>query len=152
MEERDISNEVVIHFYKANPFSTVKSPFVVEVFGFCSNQKILTIVMEYMVNGDLYQLLHKNSHSHSLSMLQRMRMARHCALGLSVLHSQSIIHRDVKSMNILVGQLRNVSHFKVSEDYSCKLTDFGCSKLVSDRQVYNTINSGLYHLILLLIP
>lgn len=58
--------------------------------------------MEYMVNGDLYQLLHKSAHSHPLSMLQRMRMARHCALGLSVLHSQSIIHRDVKSMNILV--------------------------------------------------
>lgn len=30
----------------------------------------------------------------------------------------------------------------MSEDYSCKLTDFGCSKLVSDRQVYNTVNSG----------
>eukprot|EP01127_Copromyxa_protea_P018246 TRINITY_DN5698_c0_g2_i1.p1 TRINITY_DN5698_c0_g2~~TRINITY_DN5698_c0_g2_i1.p1 ORF type:complete len:755 (-),score=74.70 TRINITY_DN5698_c0_g2_i1:66-2300(-) len=111
--------------------STVKSPFVVDVFGFCSNQKILTIVMEYMVNGDLYQLLHKGTNAHPLSMLHRMRMARHCAMGLSVLHTQSIIHRDVKSMNILV-----------TEDYSCKLTDFGCSKLVSDRQVYNTINSG----------
>jgi len=41
------------------------------------------------------------------------------------------MHRDVKSMNVLV-----------SEDYACKLTDFGCAKLVSDREIYNTINSG----------
>jgi hypothetical protein len=30
----------------------------------------------------------------------------------------------------------------VSQDYSCKLTDFGCAKLVADTQYLNTYNSG----------
>lgn len=60
-----------------------------------------------------------------------MRMARHCALGLEFLHNAGVMHRDVKSMNILIG-----------EDYSCKYTDFGTAKIVSEQHKYHTINSG----------
>jgi len=41
------------------------------------------------------------------------------------------MQRDIKSLNVLV-----------TEGYSCKLTDFGCSKLISDRDYINTLNSG----------
>jgi serine/threonine protein kinase len=58
-------------------------------------------------------------------------MARHCALGVSFLHGNGLMHRDIKSMNILV-----------TEDYSCKLTDFGCAKLANAASVLNTVNSG----------
>lgn len=30
----------------------------------------------------------------------------------------------------------------MTDDYSCKLTDFGCAKLIHDRQVLHTVNSG----------
>eukprot|EP01128_Nolandella_sp_AFSM9_P007384 TRINITY_DN4027_c0_g1_i1.p1 TRINITY_DN4027_c0_g1~~TRINITY_DN4027_c0_g1_i1.p1 ORF type:complete len:777 (+),score=148.30 TRINITY_DN4027_c0_g1_i1:242-2332(+) len=109
-----------------------RSPYIAEIYGFSNAGNILTIVMEYFPRGDLYTILHKKAHLHPLSMLQRMRMARHVALGLRFLHNNRIIHRDMKSMNILV-----------SDEYSCKLTDFGTAKLVaSDRQMYNTVNSG----------
>eukprot|EP01130_Rhizamoeba_saxonica_P018656 TRINITY_DN9407_c0_g1_i2.p1 TRINITY_DN9407_c0_g1~~TRINITY_DN9407_c0_g1_i2.p1 ORF type:complete len:441 (-),score=67.46 TRINITY_DN9407_c0_g1_i2:50-1372(-) len=106
-----------------------RSNYVVEVYGYSTSGNILTIVMEYMKNGSLYDLIHTKKTP--LSIIQRIRMARHCALGVAVLHSNKVIHRDVKSMNILVDDY-----------YACKLTDFGCAKLISDRQYMNTVNSG----------
>lgn len=104
--------------------------YVVDVIGYSSSHHILTIVMEYMKKGSLYDMLHTKKEK--LSLLQRMRMARHCALGLQFLHSLGIIHRDIKSMNILVG-----------DDLSCKLTDFGTAKSINHNYYQmNTANSG----------
>eukprot|EP01122_Echinamoeba_exundans_P009577 TRINITY_DN3422_c0_g1_i1.p1 TRINITY_DN3422_c0_g1~~TRINITY_DN3422_c0_g1_i1.p1 ORF type:complete len:924 (+),score=140.10 TRINITY_DN3422_c0_g1_i1:50-2821(+) len=107
----------------------MRSPYVVEVLGYCSSGHILTIVMEFMKKGSLYDVLHQRKEP--LSLLQRMRMARQCALSVAHLHSAAVIHRDIKSMNILC-----------TEDYICKLTDFGCAKLINDRTIFNTANSG----------
>ena len=49
-------------------------------------------------------------------------MARHVCLGLQYLHfEKEIVHRDIKSMNVLV-----------TNNYGCKLTDFGTVRLLSD--------------------
>lgn len=110
-----------------------KCQYTVDIIGYSTSPKLLTIVMEYMQKGSLFDVLHKRKEK--LSTLQRMRMARHCALGIQRLHNCGVIHRDVKSMNILV-----------TEDYSCKLTDFGCGKIINDgvnsTNHLNTSNSG----------
>jgi serine/threonine protein kinase len=107
----------------------MRSPYVVKVLGYCSSGHILTIVMEFMRKGSLYDVLHQRKEP--LSLLQRMRMARQCALSVAHLHAAAVIHRDIKSMNILC-----------TEEYICKLTDFGCAKLINDRTIFNTANSG----------
>jgi len=59
-------------------------------------------------------------------------MARQILFGLDLLHEYGILHRDIKSMNILVTQY-----------FDCKITDFGMSKLISDDlEVFNTANAG----------
>uniref|UniRef100_A0A6B2L6E5 Protein kinase domain-containing protein n=1 Tax=Arcella intermedia TaxID=1963864 RepID=A0A6B2L6E5_9EUKA len=106
-----------------------RSPYTVEIYGYSSAGNTLVIVMEYMSLGDLYGILHKKRHP--LSKLQRMRMARHVAYGVAFLHSHHVMHRDIKSMNVLV-----------TEDYACKLTDFGTAKIVQSNALFNTINAG----------
>lgn len=88
--------------------------------------------MEFFERGDLYKVLHTEKEKNPLSLLQRMRMARHTALGVNYMHDLGLMHRDIKSMNILV-----------TNDYECKLTDFGCTKVVNERQAHNTVATGM---------
>lgn len=107
-----------------------KSQYVAEVYGFTSIDNNLIIVMEYFPNGDLFNLLHKKKIH--LEPLRRIIMARQILFGLDLLHENGILHRDIKSMNILVTQY-----------FDCKITDFGMSKLISDDlEVFNTANAG----------
>jgi len=110
-----------------------RSAFIVELFGYNYHSGTLSIIMEYMSKGDLYNILHTNPHKHYLSRIMRFRMARHIALGVSHLHKYGIMHRDIKSMNVLV-----------SDDYACKLSDFGTAKIVTSTIQYltYTMNAG----------
>uniref|UniRef100_A0A6B2L174 Protein kinase domain-containing protein n=1 Tax=Arcella intermedia TaxID=1963864 RepID=A0A6B2L174_9EUKA len=95
------------------------SRYVVNVYGYSYSDKRLSIVMEYMNRGSLRSLLHDSKIQ--LPLIHRIRMARHCIRGLIFLHLNGIVHRDIKSANILVGK-----------DYSCKISDFGCAKLMEN--------------------
>ncbi|XXG86028.1 hypothetical protein AAC387_Pa11g1012 [Persea americana] len=81
------------------------------------------LVYEYVPNGSLKESLSGKSGIH-LDWKKRLRIALGSARGLSYLHELAnppIIHRDVKSTNILLD-----------ESFTAKVSDFGLSKLVSD--------------------
>ncbi|XP_010247922.1 PREDICTED: receptor-like protein kinase HSL1 [Nelumbo nucifera] len=83
------------------------------------------LVFEYMENGNLFQALQrqfKGGHP-ELNWLQRYKIAVGAAKGIAYLHhdcSPAIIHRDIKSTNILLD-----------EDYEPKIADFGIAKTVA---------------------
>lgn len=76
---------------------------------------------DYMESGSLWDVLHEgSSKKNKLDWVTRLRIALGAAQGLAYLHhdcSPRIIHRDVKSKNILLDK-----------DYEAHLTDFGIAK------------------------
>ncbi|KAL5739803.1 hypothetical protein ACOSQ2_028983 [Xanthoceras sorbifolium] len=96
---------------------------LVGLVGFCFEQREQMLVYEYMSNGTLRESLSGKSGIH-LDWKRRLRIVLGSARGLAYLHELAnppIIHRDVKSTNILLD-----------ENLTAKVADFGLSKLVSD--------------------
>ncbi|KAL5991441.1 hypothetical protein ACLOJK_012350 [Asimina triloba] len=96
---------------------------LVGLVGFCFEQGEQMLVYEYIPNGTLRESLSERSNI-QLDWKRRLRITLGSAKGLAYLHELAnppIIHRDVKSTNILLD-----------ESLSAKVSDFGLSKLVSD--------------------
>uniref|UniRef100_A0A0E0NLN6 non-specific serine/threonine protein kinase n=1 Tax=Oryza rufipogon TaxID=4529 RepID=A0A0E0NLN6_ORYRU len=75
---------------------------------------------DYLENGSLWDVLHGSSKKQKLDWEARLRIALGAAQGLAYLHhdcNPRIIHRDVKSKNILLDK-----------DYEAHLADFGIAK------------------------
>ncbi|GLJ34401.1 hypothetical protein SUGI_0691600 [Cryptomeria japonica] len=97
---------------------------LVGLIGFCTEQGEQMLVYEYMPNGTLRENLNGES---KLDWSKRLQIALDCAKGLNYLHELAnppIIHRDVKSNNILLD-----------ENLNAMVADFGLSKLVADTGV-----------------
>ncbi|MBA0855424.1 hypothetical protein Goshw_013692, partial [Gossypium schwendimanii] len=73
---------------------------VVRFIGACTKSPQLSIVTEYMPGGSLYDYLHKNHNVLKLSQL--LKFAIDVCKGMEYLHQNHIIHRDLKTANLLM--------------------------------------------------
>uniref|UniRef100_A0A0D9XCR8 Protein kinase domain-containing protein n=1 Tax=Leersia perrieri TaxID=77586 RepID=A0A0D9XCR8_9ORYZ len=107
---------------------------LVSLVGYCWEKDHLALVYEYMSQGTLYDHLRGNNGvRETLNWRTRIRVAVEAAQGLDYLHkgcSPPIIHRDVKTQNILLGQ-----------NLQAKIADFGLSKTyLSDTQTHISVS------------
>ncbi|KAK6945857.1 Legume lectin domain [Dillenia turbinata] len=92
---------------------------LVQLIGWCHEKKELLLVYEFMPNGSLYSHLFKER---SLTWEIRYKIARGLASALLYLHEegeQCVLHRDIKSSNIMLDS-----------NFNAKLGDFGLARLV----------------------
>ncbi|KAG7589149.1 Wall-associated receptor kinase C-terminal [Arabidopsis suecica] len=99
---------------------SLKHPNLVILYGCTSrHSRELLLVYEYISNGTLAEHLHGNrAEARPLCWSTRLNIAIETASALYYLHKSEIIHRDVKTTNILLD-----------DNYQVKVADFGLSRL-----------------------
>ncbi|RCV37188.1 hypothetical protein SETIT_8G042900v2 [Setaria italica] len=108
----------------------VDHPNIVRFIGSCTKPPQFYIVTECMSRGSLFDFLH-NEHN-VLDLPAVLKYALDVCRGMSYLHQKGIIHRDLKSANLLLGK-----------DHVVKVADFGLARF-QDEGGSMTAETGTY--------
>ncbi|KAL7600060.1 hypothetical protein Lser_V15G21996 [Lactuca serriola] len=105
---------------------------IINFVGFCDEGKEMILVYEFATHGGLDKYLS----SANLTWLKRLQICLGAARGLSYLHNptgtqQRILHRDLKSANILLD-----------ENWHAKIADFGLSKIGPQNMQYTFLTNN----------
>ena len=97
---------------------------VVKFRGVSISSPLFYIVMEFCSYGSVFDVLRRRREKNSCTKpTQVLDWAKQISNGLNYLHSNKIVHRDVKSPNILIA-----------ENFVLKISDFGTSKQLGNKQ------------------
>ncbi|XP_020726336.2 mitogen-activated protein kinase kinase kinase 13 [Odocoileus virginianus] len=97
----------------------LKHPNIIAFKGVCTQAPCYCIIMEYCAHGQLYEVLRAGR---KITPRLLVDWSTGIASGMNYLHLHKIIHRDLKSPNVLVTHTDAV-----------KISDFGTSKELSDK-------------------
>ncbi|PON36285.1 Serine/threonine protein kinase [Parasponia andersonii] len=97
--------------------ATLKHPNIVRFIGACRKPMVWCIVTEYAKGGSVRQFLMKRQ-SRSVPLKLAVKQALDVARGMAYVHGLGLIHRDLKSDNLLIFS-----------DKSIKIADFGVARI-----------------------
>ncbi|KAK4429446.1 Serine/threonine-protein kinase STY46 [Sesamum alatum] len=121
--QREFAQEVYI-------LRKVRHKNVVQFIGACTRPPLLCIVTEFMSGGSVYDFLHKQKGFFKLPAI--LKVAIDVSKGMSYLHQNNIIHRDLKAANLLMD-----------ENEVVKIADFGVARVQLQSGVM-TAETGTY--------
>ncbi|CAI9264857.1 unnamed protein product [Lactuca saligna] len=130
-----ISQDAIKEFQtEVDLLSKIHHPNIITLLGYCVHDETKLLVYELMHNGSLETQLHGPSSGSNLTWHCRMKIALDTARGLEYLHENckpSVIHRDLKSSNILLDS-----------SFNAKLSDFGLAIMDGAQNKNNIKLSG----------
>ncbi|GLT90588.1 hypothetical protein SLE2022_085130 [Rubroshorea leprosula] len=133
VKKLDVSSEPesnVEFLTQVSMVSRLKHENVVELQGYCVEGNLRVLAYEFATMGSLHDILHGRKGVQGaqpgpvLDWMQRVQIAVNAARGLEYLHEKvqpSVIHRDVRSSNVLLF-----------EDFKAKIADFNLSNQTPD--------------------
>nr|KYP57880.1 Serine/threonine-protein kinase CTR1 [Cajanus cajan] len=128
--KQEYSDDVILSFrQEVSVMKRLRHPNILLFMGAVTSPQRLCIVTEFLPRGSLCRLLHRNTSK--LDWRRRVHMALDIARGVNYLHHSNppIIHRDLKSSNLLVDR-----------NWTVKVGDFGLSRL--KHETYLTTKTG----------
>ncbi|KAG6636343.1 hypothetical protein I3843_11G103800 [Carya illinoinensis] len=114
---------------------SIKHRYLVNLRGYCNSPTSKLLIYDFLPGGSLDEALHERSEQ--LDWDARLNIILGAAKGLAYLHhdcSPRIIHRDIKSSNILLDS-----------NLEARVSDFGLAKLLEDEESHiTTIVAGTF--------
>ncbi|XP_058123307.1 serine/threonine-protein kinase Nek8 [Anopheles ziemanni] len=115
-------------------FSQLHHPNIIAYHGSSVRGELLLIEMEYADGGTLAQLLAERSHGEPLPERFVLNIFEQLVSAISYMHSQSILHRDLKTANVFLHGRGTV-----------KVGDFGISKIINTKVHAQTVLGTPYY-------
>ena len=104
-------------------------PHIVHVLEMLQDDENLYVVMELMTHGDLLKV-HQRIIKNKWTFTERdiANIIRQILQALNYMHSQGVVHRDLKLENVMVDLQPTDEEGR--HEFVCKLTDFGFSTII----------------------
>ena len=105
--------------YETNLMKKLNHPNITKILEMFEDDEYILIAMEYINGGNLFSFVKKRR---KLSEKTARFLFRQIILGIKHIHSQKIVHRDIKLENILIDLNNNI-----------KICDFGIGRILNSK-------------------